>query len=223
MERAAVAAAGGRGRARTAGEAAVTRDLTGAGPERGGRTAGPYTLANALTALRVVLAPVFLVLYVRGDLLRALAAFAAAAATDVLDGLVARALHQHTDLGAVLDPIADKFLAACALIALAATGRLPVWLPVLVVSRDVAQLAGATLLRTTRHAVPLAPTRIGKYATFALAVTVVVALAGDYGAYRPAVAAPYVASMALLAAECVTLSFLQYFLFFLRSLRGARS
>jgi cardiolipin synthase len=186
-----------------------------------GEGAGPYTLANALTALRFVLAPVFLVLYVRGDRLRALAAFAAAAATDVLDGLVARALRQHSALGAVLDPAADKFLAACALIALAATGRLPVWVPVLVVSRDAAQVAGAAFLRSTGRDVPIAPTRIGKYATFALATTVVIALASDFGAYPRAAAAPYVAAMGLLAAQCVALSFGQYFLLFLRTLRGA--
>jgi cardiolipin synthase len=184
-----------------------------------GGGAGPYTLANALTVLRIVLAPVFLVLYVQGDRLRALAAFAAAAATDVLDGLVARALRQGTALGAALDPIADKFLAACALIALAATGRLPLWLPAIVVTRDVVQVAGAAVLRSTGRAVPIAPTRIGKYATFGLAVTVVLALASDFGAYPRAAAAPFVAAMALLSAQCVALSFGQYFLFFVRSLR----
>jgi cardiolipin synthase len=181
---------------------------------------GPFTLANGLTALRFVLAPIFLVLYVEGERLRALAAFAAAAATDVLDGLVARALRQPTRLGAFLDPIADKFLAACALIALAATGRLPAWLPVLVVSRDVAQLLGAAVLRTTHHVVPVAPTRLGKYATFALALTVVLALAGDFGAYPGGDVGPYVIAFALLATECVALSFVQYFLFFVRALRA---
>src|SRR5215208_4914468 len=107
-----------------------------------GEGGSPLNLANALTALRNVQAPVFLVLYVEGGRLRALAAFAVAAATDVLDGLVARVLRQQTRLGAFLDPIADKFLAACALVALAATGRLPVWLPVLVFTRDLFQLAG---------------------------------------------------------------------------------
>jgi cardiolipin synthase len=180
----------------------------------------PVNLANGLTALRIVLAPVFLLLYVGGDRLRALAAFAAAAATDVLDGLVARALHQHTRLGAFLDPIADKLLAACALVALAATGRLPWWLPALVVSRDLAQLAGAAILRTTHHAVPVAPTRIGKYATFALAFTVVVALAGDFGPYPGREVRPLVVACALLSAECVAISFFQYFLFFLRAVRS---
>ena len=183
------------------------------------RGAGPLNLANALTALRLVLAPVFLVLYVGGGRLRALAAFAAAAATDVLDGLVARVLHQQTRLGAFLDPIADKFLAACALVALAATGRLPLWLAVLVVTRDLAQLAGAVLLRETHHRVPVAVTRIGKYATLTLAVTVVLALADDLGADPGGALGPLVIAFALLAAECVAISFAQYAMFFLRALR----
>jgi len=192
-------------------------------PRRGevtGPAPGPANLANALTALRLVLAPVFLVLYVGGDRLRALAAFAAAAATDLLDGLVARVLRQQTRLGAFLDPIADKLLAACALVALAATGRLPRWLPVLVVSRDLAQLAGAAVLRTTHHPVPVAPTRIGKYATVALALTVVLALADEFGADPGGELGPFVIAFALIAAECVAISFAQYSLFFLRAIRA---
>ena len=81
------------------------------------------TLPNGLTVLRLLLAPVFLMLYARGDTVRALAAFAAAASTDVLDGLAARVLSQHSRLGAFLDPIADKFLATCALFALWERGR----------------------------------------------------------------------------------------------------
>ncbi len=180
-------------------------------------------LANALTALRIVLAPVFLVLYVHGDRVRALAAFAAAAATDLLDGLVARALRQATRLGGFLDPIADKFLAACALFALAASGQLPVWLPVLVVTRDLFQLLGAATLRTLHHTIPIAPTRIGKYATFALAATVLLALAGEFGAIPAAPASSFVAAFGLLAAECVAVSWVQYFLSFLRAVRGIRA
>ena len=201
----------------TGGGAGSSPDLRRpAEPDRGG---GPLNLANALTALRILLAPVFLVLYVGGFRLRALAAFAAAAATDVLDGLVARVLDQQTRLGAFLDPIADKFLAACALVALAATGRLPAWLPVLVVTRDLFQLAGAAILRGTHHTVPVAPTRIGKYATVGLAMTVVLALAGDFGADPGRELGPFVIAFALLAAGCVALSFAQYAIFFLRAIR----
>jgi cardiolipin synthase len=179
----------------------------------------PLNLANALTALRLILAPTFLVLYVQGDRIRALAAFAAAAATDLLDGLVARALRQHTRLGAFLDPIADKVLAACALFALAASRRLPLWLPVLVVVRDVFQLLGAGILRRHHHRIPVAPTRIGKYATFGIAATVLVALAGEFGAVPPAAAASFVAALGLLSAQCLVVSWVQYFLFFLRAER----
>jgi len=191
----------------------------GLGPPPGEEDAGPFTLANGLTALRLVLAPVFLVLFLRGDHLRALAAFASAAMTDVLDGLVARALRQRSRLGALLDPVADKLLGACALVALAANGDLPIWLPALVVSRDAVQLGAALLLKGLHHPVPIAPTRIGKYATAGIAITVVVALAADFGAFSRAAAAPWVASMALLAALCVALSFAQYTLFFVRALR----
>jgi cardiolipin synthase len=176
------------------------------------------TLPNLLTAARLVLAPIFLALYVQGETVRALAAFAAAAATDVLDGLVARALDQRSRLGAYLDPIADKFLAACALFALAARGQLPWWLPVVVIGRDVAQLAGAACLRALGRSVPVAPTRIGKWATFFLAVTVVAALAGEFGDWEPTAVAGVVAALALLATECLAVSFVQYFLFFVRAI-----
>jgi len=178
------------------------------------------TLPNALTASRFALAPVFLVLYVRGDTVRALAAFAAAAATDLLDGLAARVLRQHTRLGAILDPIADKFLAACALFALWGKGRLPLWLPLLVISRDGAIFLGAGLLRTVRRHVPVAPTRIGKYATFTLIATVVLSLTWELLDWPPAEVAPYVAALGLVAAECIAISFVQYSLFFVRSARS---
>ena len=95
------------------------------------------------------------------------------------------------------------------------------WLPALVVARDLAQLAGAAVLRTTHHAVPVAPTRIGKYATVGLAMTVVLALAGDFGVDPGGDLGGFVVASALLAAECVALSFAQYTLFFVRAFRAA--
>jgi cardiolipin synthase (CMP-forming) len=156
---------------------------------------------------------------VRGDTRLALTAFAIAAATDLLDGLAARALDQRTRLGAILDPIADKVLSACALFALAARGRLPLWLPVLDASRDVAQFAGAAWLYAGGRYVPVAPTRIGKYATFGLAATVLLALAVDFGASGPRLA-PWIAATGLVAAQCVAVSWIQYFRYFLGSVWG---
>lgn len=179
------------------------------------------TVPNLLTGLRLALAPVFLWLYARGDTSTAAWVFAVAVATDLLDGLAARALDQHTRLGAVLDPIADKTLLACALFALAARGRLPWWLPILEVSRDAAQLAATVWLQGFHRPLPSGPTRVGKYATFALAGTALLALTMDFGASRERLA-PWVASAGLAAALCVMVSWVQYFVFFLRSAAGRR-
>jgi cardiolipin synthase len=179
---------------------------------------GLFTVPNLLTLSRVALAPVFVALYLTGDTRAALAVFAVAAATDVLDGLAARALDQRSRLGTLLDPIADKVLEISALFALWGRGQLPLWLAALVVSRDLAQLLGAIVLRGTHHRVPIAPTRIGKYATFGVVATVLVALAAPLAAAL-AEGGRYVAVLGLLTAECVVLSWGQYFLYFLRSLR----
>lgn len=178
------------------------------------------TVPNLLSGARLVLAPVFLWLYAEGQTTRALAVFAVAAATDLLDGIAARALDQRTALGAVLDPVADKVLAACALFALAARGRLPLWLPVLDACRDAAQLAGAAYLHAAGRDLEVHPTRVGKYATAWLAVTVVLGLAADFGADAGALA-PWTAAAGMVAAACLAISWGQYFLAFRAALRGA--
>jgi cardiolipin synthase len=184
--------------------------------------AGPYTFPNALTALRLLLAPVFLWLYASGDVRRALPIFAVAAGTDLLDGLFARLLRQHSRLGEILDPIADKLLAFCALVALAWAGRVPAWLPALVVGRDAVIVAGAFLLQAVGIAQRLRviPTRAGKYTTFALALLVVGELLCDLEpALLPALF-PWLAALGLLVAFFVVVSLLQYAGVFARAVRG---
>ena len=185
-----------------------------AGGEGGGDSrppdAGPYTFANAITALRLLLAPLVMLLYLRGDLLWALGVYAVAALTDVLDGLAARLLDEHSRFGEILDPIADKLLAFCILVALVAAGRLPAWLAALIIGRDVALVGAATALQWSGRPVPIEPTRAGKYATAMLVALVLLVLAGDVGAApRPALA-PWVASTGLLVAACVAVSWAQY-------------
>jgi cardiolipin synthase len=167
---------------------------------------------NLLTAARIVLAPMFLWLYLAGDTDGALLTFAAAALTDVLDGLAARLLHQETRLGALLDAAADKLLLACALIGLAARGELPWWLAAVVVVRDVLLSAGTALLAATHHPVTIRPTRVGKYATASLVVTVVVALALAWRG--PGARSPWLDALGLLAAVLVVASAVQYALAF---------
>lgn len=86
------------------------------------------TLANRLTLLRVLLVFPYAALALNGERLVAGVVFALAAATDLLDGYVARRMKEETALGRVLDPIADKMLTITALIVLVALGTLSGWM-----------------------------------------------------------------------------------------------
>lgn len=100
-------------------------------------------LANCITIARILLVPVFLVLLLGGlpepyGDLAAAAVFILAAATDKLDGYVARRTKQITTLGQFLDPLADKLLIAAALIALVAQDRVAAWVATLIIVREIA-------------------------------------------------------------------------------------
>ncbi|MBI5575725.1 MAG: CDP-alcohol phosphatidyltransferase family protein [Deltaproteobacteria bacterium] len=103
-------------------------------------------IANALTAVRVLLVPLFAHFLITGRIRRSLLVFAVCGLSDGLDGLLARKLKQRTVVGFYLDPIADKLLMATAFIVLAYVKILPVWLAVLVISRDLFILAGSVLI-----------------------------------------------------------------------------
>ena len=102
-----------------------------------------FNLANLITIVRILLIPVFLVLLFSGipepyGDIAAAAVFILAAATDKLDGYVARRSKQITTLGQFLDPLADKLLIAAALIALVSQGRVAAWVAMLIIGREIA-------------------------------------------------------------------------------------
>lgn len=146
------------------------------------RRVGNLTLANQLTFLRLVAVPFFIlsVLNARFDL--ALGIFVAAALTDLLDGLIARLFRQRTALGAYLDPAADKILLVAAFILLTQypsmfrgipmTNRIPVWLTVLMISRDVFIVTVALMLYLAYGHTRFRPSVWGKVTTFVEAVTI---------------------------------------------------
>ncbi len=103
-------------------------------------------IANALTAIRVLLVPAFAHLLISGRIRHALVVFAVCGISDGLDGILARRLKQRTLVGFYLDPIADKLLMATSFIVLAYVKILPDWLTVLVISRDIFILAGGSLI-----------------------------------------------------------------------------
>lgn len=97
--------------------------------------------ANKLTILRVVMIPAFmLVLYmgIPGANYIALAIFAAASATDWLDGYIARRYHQVTDFGKFMDPLADKCLVTAAMLWFVEVGQMPAWALLIVIVREFA-------------------------------------------------------------------------------------
>jgi len=124
-------------------------------------------IPNALTLLRILAVPLFLNLLVDGVYDLALIVFLAAGATDAVDGLVARLTNTRTELGAHLDPLADKLLVLSAFIALGILGKMPLRLMIIVVLRDVVILGGFLLsAAVVGRSMPMAPSIWGKLTTF---------------------------------------------------------
>jgi cardiolipin synthase len=92
--------------------------------------------------------------------------FLAAALSDLLDGYVAKRFNGSSQMGAILDPAADKVLIASMFIALAAVAAVPLWLVAAIIVRDLLIVGGAVLLRHRLRAFRIAPLLIGKVCTF---------------------------------------------------------
>jgi cardiolipin synthase len=106
------------------------------------------TIPNLLSLLRIVLIPAFVWLIVhRGTEMAGMLLFAGVAATDWVDGYVARRTHQVSELGKLLDPVADRLAVGAGLVAVMARGALPLWAGLAILVRDAAVLlVGAALL-----------------------------------------------------------------------------
>jgi cardiolipin synthase len=129
-------------------------------------------IPNILTILRILSIPLLIILLSEGLYYGALILFAGAALTDALDGFLARTLRQKTVLGAYLDPIADKLLLSSAFVTCAILKLIPVWLAVLVISRDVIISLGILVLIVNSFAIEIRPTVISKCTTLAQIVTI---------------------------------------------------
>ncbi len=128
--------------------------------------------------------PVFVIVMIEGRAVWAFALFAIAGVTDLLDGYVARFYKQQSVLGAYLDPAADKLLVTAAFILLAWPGvhpglRIPVWVTVLVISRDIIIVTVALIVRLTVGLKQFPPSYISKWNTaFQLAAVFLYLLTG---------------------------------------------
>src|SRR5688500_9526057 len=143
------------------------------------------TAANQLTILRKLLIPAFVLMLFYGHRVWALGTFFTAGAPDMLDGLIARTTGQNTELGAWLDPMADKLLLVTMFVMLTlpdigSANRLPVWFTVLVISRDIAIVATVAVINLAIGPRTFRPSIFGKIATATYIVTGVVTLYFNY-------------------------------------------
>ena len=122
------------------------------------------TVPNVISFVRLLMAPVALGLLLAGNDIVAALLFGISAATDFVDGQIARRTHQVSRVGQLLDPAVDRVLMICGVVGLLALGRLPVWVVVLVLLRDVFLLWGGSYL-IKRYSVRVPVVYSGKVAT----------------------------------------------------------
>jgi cardiolipin synthase len=124
-------------------------------------------LPNILTLIRILLVPFFVYALIYGHGRWALVVFITAGLTDALDGAIARMCNQQTTLGRYLDPLADKLLLTSAFVALAVLARIPFWVLLIVVSRDIILLVGTVVtMHITQGDYDITPSLLGKVTTF---------------------------------------------------------
>ncbi len=105
-----------------------------------------FTIPNAISFIRLCMVPAFIVLLLKGNDVAATVLFAFAAATDFVDGQVARRTHCVSKLGQLLDPAVDRILMISGVVCLLVVGRLPLWVVLFVVLRDLFLLVGGGYL-----------------------------------------------------------------------------
>jgi cardiolipin synthase len=148
------------------------------------------TIPNILSVFRILLVPLFLGSLLNGRTGRSLLIFCIAGITDLLDGIAARAWHQRSRLGTVLDPAGDKLLMAVSYVALtlssvAAPNHIPLWLTATVFLRDLLIVSGALYAYLAWRQKAFLPSFLGKISTGCQIGTVFFVLLSNYRAAVP--------------------------------------
>ncbi|MFT5111831.1 MAG: cardiolipin synthase [Parasphingorhabdus sp.] len=141
-------------------------------------------IPNLLTLLRIAASPVLVLLLIDRAYETALLVFLIAGITDGLDGFIAKRFNFVTELGAILDPIADKLLILSAYVMLGVLGDIPLWLLILVGFRDLLIIGGYLILKTLEGDVQMQPTLISKLNTV-LQITLVVMILLEQTGWLP--------------------------------------
>jgi CDP-diacylglycerol--glycerol-3-phosphate 3-phosphatidyltransferase len=136
-----------------------------------------WTLSNALSALRMVLVLPMAYTLIAGMRWATVVICVLAAVTDVLDGYIARRNNEISDLGKILDPLADKVFVGVLVILLLIKAMLPLWFVAVVLGRDLLILAGGLLVERRTGAV-LPSNYPGKIAVLVLSTTLLLIIIG---------------------------------------------
>ncbi|CAN7467449.1 CDP-alcohol phosphatidyltransferase family protein [Mesorhizobium amorphae] len=141
------------------------------------------TIPNMITIMRFVLVPAVVLAMLQAHWGWAFAGFLVAGISDGVDGFIARRYNQHSELGAYLDPMADKVLLVSVFVVMGFIGELPLWLVVTMVSRDALIICAVLLSTVMAHPVEMKPLFVSKANTavqIVLAAVVLGELAFDF-------------------------------------------
>ena len=180
------------------------------------------TLPNALSFLRLLLIPliVLLLVHVNDELFPyLLAIYVIAVFLDFLDGYIARRFSQETELGRIIDPLADKFLVLAILVTLTARFDFPLWLAAFIILRDILILWASVLLYRGQRIVKPSLV-VGKF-TFALLSLLIFVYIVDLHQRIDLLAVKRV--LVVLAFSCLLWSWIAYFMVYLREKNGIQA
>lgn len=135
------------------------------------------TVATLITLLQFLLVPAVVLALLSNRVDLALICFVVAGVSDAVDGIVARRFNQQSELGAYLDPMADKLLLVSVFVVLGAMRELPLWLVVMAVARDGLIIAGVLLSSVMSKPVAMQPLFVSKANTAVQIVLVALVLA----------------------------------------------
>jgi cardiolipin synthase len=152
---------------------------TGESPEH------PVSIPNIITLIRIILVPVIVWAIASGQMKIAFGIFVIAGVSDAVDGFLAKRFNMASELGALLDPLADKALLVSIYVALGIWGAFPRWIVILVVSRDIMIVGAVIISWLFGKPIPMKPLMVSKLNTVAqvaLAALVLAALGFNFNA-----------------------------------------
>lgn len=154
-----------------------------------------FTVPNLISAFRIVSIPVIAYLVTQHMMIASLVLLVVSAASDGLDGLIARKFNQVSKIGQILDPIADRLLIFCSVLALSIGGIIPWWMLAFVALRDITM--GVEILILAQHDYgPLPVHFVGKAGTAVLMIAIVGLMIADIDVSLPAFQLLHLAALA---------------------------